>query len=233
MESLTSPEKGAIRKFFEGIAPRYDLINSLLSFRLDEAWRRRAADLILDGVQDKSRILDLGVGTGKFLEEFLGRKNWDLAVGVDFAWEMLERADEVVGEAPRFIQADIHDLPFGNRSFDLVISSFTLRSVKNIPHFLSEVSRVLKEKGRAGLLCLTRPSSPLMRTLYFPYLKVYLPLLGGFVSHDPKAYQFLSESIQTFPSPQEIAKELKIAGFSQVSIFPFSFGISTLTLAQK
>ena len=230
--SLASPPKETIQGFFEAIAFRYDPINSLLSFRLDQGWRKKAVRLILHGGGEGGKILDLGVGTGKFLEEFLKKKHWKVAVGVDFAREMLRRANGRLGAPCQLIQADIHDLPFETESFDLVVSSFTLRSVKNIPHFFNEVHRILTPRGQAAFLCLTRPSG-LARFFYTPYLKFYLPLVGGIFSKEPQAYQFLSESIQTFLSPREIQAELESSGFQQVSISPLSFGLATLILAQK
>lgn len=247
-ENLASPPKETIRGFFETIAFRYDQINSLLSFRLDETWRRKAVRLILNGAKrgqfskkgsdpflepSPQTILDLGVGTGKFLKRFLQEKNWELAVGVDFAGEMLRRARASVGAGCDLIQADIHQLPFEAESFDLVVSSFTLRSVKDLIPFFNELYRMIKPGGKAAFLCLTRPASPLARVLYTPYLKFYLPLVGGLLSSDPLAYRFLSESIQTFLSPDEIRIRLESSGFKRVSIFSFTFGVSTLILAQK
>lgn len=232
MLALASPPKETIRNFFESIAHRYDPINTVLSLRLDEVWRKKAARQILGRGGKNSAILDLGVGTGKFLERFLGEKNWKLAVGVDFAGEMLRQTRARLGLRCRLIQADIHDLPFDAESFDLVVSSFTLRSIKDLPHFFGEVHRILTAEGKAAFLCLTRPSG-LPRILYTPYLKCYLPLVGGMLSKEPKAYRFLSESIQTFLSPREIQRTLESSGFKEVSIFPFSFGLATLILGQK
>lgn len=230
--SPASPPKETLQGFFESIASRYDPINSLLSFRLDEGWRKKAVRLILEGEGKAETILDLGIGTGKFLERFLGERNWKQAVGVDFAREMLRRARTRLGSRCQLIQADLHDLPFEAQSFDWVVSSFTLRSVKNLPYFFNGIHRILTPRGKAAFLCLTRPSG-LTRILYTPYLKFYLPLVGGLLSREPEAYQFLSQSIQTFPSPREIQGELESSGFQRVSIFPFSFGLATLILAEK
>lgn len=227
-----SPPKETIRNFFEVIAPRYDPINSLLSFRLDEGWRKKAARLILEGKGEGETILDLGVGTGKFLERFLEKKSWRLAAGIDFAGEMLRRARRRLGSRCRLIQADIHDLPLEAESFDFVVSSFTLRSVKDLPHFFKEVRRILIPGGKAAFLCLTRPAG-FTRMLYAPYLQCYLPLVGGLLSKEPQAYRFLSESIQTFPSPREIQGKLESSGFQRVSIRPLSWGLATLIVAQK
>lgn len=232
MASLASPPKETLRGFFESIAFRYDPINSLLSFRLDEGWRKKAARLILEGKQEGETILDLGVGTGKFLERFLERKSWRLAVGVDFAGEMLKRARQRLGPQGRLIQADIHDLPLEAESFDFVVSSFTLRSVKDLPHFFKEVRRILIPGGKAAFLCLTRPAG-FTRVLYAPYLQCYLPFVGGILSREPQAYRFLSESIQTFPSPREIQGQLESLGFQNVSVRPLSWGLAALILAEK
>lgn len=228
---LSSPPSETLCRIFDSIAGRYDLINSLLSFRLDRYWRWRAARQILKG--DERTLLDLGVGTGKFLETFLGRQKWEITAGVDFSREMLRRAREKLSAASNFVQGDIHELPFANSRFDLVISSFTLRSVKDRPHFFKEIYRVLRPHGRAAFLCLTRPTHFLGRLLYAPYLKFYLPLMGSLISSNRAAYQFLSQSIQAFPAPGEIAGELRSGGFEGISISPFTFGISTLMVAGK
>ncbi len=233
MPSLASPDKETIRGLFDRIASRYDTLNSLLSFSIDENWRRRSVDLILADLEGEKSILDLGIGTGKFLARFLGKKSWELAAGVDFSGQMLQRARTHLPSACQLLQADIHDLPFENQTFDVVVSSFTLRSVKDRSRFFGEVHRVLAPGGRVGFLCLTRPSSLLGRTLYRPYLRIYLPFVGGLLTRDRIAYRFLSESIQTFPSFQEIAREMGDSGFQNVRLFPFTFGISTLLVADR
>lgn len=233
MSLLASPEKETLRDIFDHIAFRYDRINTLLSLGIDECWREKAVDLILKGRGENEIILDLGVGTGKFLNRFLKKKPWRLAVGVDFSSAMLRRARVSLPVPCQLLHADIHDLPFERQSFDLVVSSFTLRSVKDRAHFFEEVHRILKPKGKVAFLCLTRPSSFLGRMLYAPYLRFYLPFMGGVLTSDPIAYRFLSESIQSFPAPLEIASELQTFGFQQISTFSFTLGISTLILGQK
>ena len=228
---LASPEKETIREIFDAVAPRYDGINRLLSFHLDEGWRSRAVRWILEGGEES--ILDLGVGTGKFLDQFLKKQTWRLAAGIDFSGPMLGRARQSLPGDCRLIQADIHEIPFEGETFDLVVSSFTLRSVKDRPHFFKEVWRALQPGGKAAFLCLTRPTSVLGRMLYAPYLKFYLPFIGGLISENQTAYQFLSQSIQNFPAPPEIGRELESAGFHTIRIQPLTFGISTLIHAPK
>ncbi|MBI2166674.1 MAG: class I SAM-dependent methyltransferase [Candidatus Omnitrophica bacterium] len=215
-DNLASPAKETIREIFDAVAPRYDGINRLLSFHLDEGWRSRA-----------------GVGTGKFLGQFLKKQTWRLAAGIDFSGPMLGRARQSLPGDCRLVQADIHDIPFESEAFDLVVSSFTLRSVKDRPRFFKEVRRALRPSGKAAFLCLTRPTSVLGRMLYAPYLKFYLPFIGGLISENRTAYQFLSQSIQNFPAPPEIGRELESAGFHTIQIRPLTFGISTLIQARK
>lgn len=230
---MASPDKETIRGIFDHIAHRYDTLNSLLSFSIDENWRRKAVRLILEKSNHYQSILDLGVGTGKFLSRFLRKRPWQTAAGVDFSGEMLKRAQSNLSPACRLIQADIHDLPFENDSFDLIVSSFTLRSVKNRTHFFSEILRILRAQGRTAFLCLTRPRSWAGKALYMPYLRFYLPFVGGLLTRDSVAYRFLSESIQAFPEPVQIAKEMEALGFQRISISPFTFGLSTLLMAHR
>lgn len=232
-EGLASPDKETIQHLFDRIAFRYDKVNSVLSLSLDETWRRRAVNLILNESPDAQTLLDLGVGTGKFLARFLQKKSWQLAAGVDFSEEMLGRARQLLPPGYRLFKADIHFLPFDSESFDLIVSSFTLRSVKDRAHFFEEVCRILRPNGKAAFLCLTRPTSFVGKALYAPYLKFYLPIVGGLLAGNRTAYRFLSESIQAFPSPPEIADELRTHGFQTVSIFPFTLGISTLILGRR
>lgn len=228
----TSPSKEAIRQIFDGIACRYDRMNSLLSFSLDEHWRRRAVRLTLQGFDGRT-LLDLGVGTGKFLKRFVEARAWERAVGVDFAGEMLRRARSFLPVECELLQADIHELPFADHSFDLILSSFTLRSVKERDRFFAEVRRVLTPRGRVAFLCLTRPHTFWGRLAYTPYLRIYLPLVGGLLTRNLRAYRFLSDSIQTFPEPSGIGVELQALGFHSLSIVPFTFGVSTLILANR
>lgn len=227
---LASPEKQQIRSFFDEISPRYDFINDVLSLRLDARWRAQSLKLILEGTE--KRLLDLGTGTGKFLEIFLKHRSWKSAVGLDFSSRMLELARRALPGAA-FISGDFHALPFQNESFDLVISSFALRSVKDMEKFCSEVCRILEPGGKAAFLCLTRPHQRLFRALYYPYLNLYLPAVGRCLSGHRQAYEFLSQSIQHFQEPTQTVGWLKRVGFESVRLHAFTFGAATLFIARK
>ena len=125
---------------------------------------------------------------------FLKRKNWKIAAGLDFSHNMLQQAAKDLGSQVKLAGGDFHDLPFRQGSFDLVVSSFTLRSVKEMPRFLREIYEILSEKGKAAFLCLTRPQHPVWKAVYYPYLKFYLPLVGRAVTGNSEAYQFLSQA---------------------------------------
>lgn len=232
MPTLQSdPPKQTIRQFFDGIAVQYDFLNNFLSFKLDENWRKKARDIVLD--EEQSSIMDLGVGTGKFVKLFTEAKSWKKVYAVDFSSEMLKCAKRDLPENVRFVSADFHSLPFESESFDLIISSFTLRSVKDMPTFLSGIYRILTAKGKVAFLCLTRPKSVWWKILYYPYLKIYLPLIGGIFSGNKDAYQFLSASILSFQDPTETASMMKETGFLSVDIHSFSLGMATLIVGQK
>lgn len=234
MSTLTEkalPESKTIQTFFDSIAFRYDFLNEFLSFRMDEGWRRKAKDLILDGSFES--LLDLGMGTGKFTEIFLKERTWKKCVGLDFSSAMLLEARKQLPANVNYISGDFLKLPFEAESFDLIISAFTLRSVKNMEVFLKDVFKILTPGGRAAFLCLTRPRNFFFKLLYYPYLKVYLPLMGGLLTGNRKAYQFLSDSILSFQAPQQTAAMMQSFGFENVQIHSFTFGSATLIMGSK
>ncbi len=229
MSSIAESPK--IRSYFDAIAFRYDFLNQFLSFKLDDSWRKRARDILMEPSQN--RILDLGIGTGKFLELFLKARPWDKAVGLDFSSGMLKEAREQLPSDVRLVSADFQNLPFENNSFDLVISAFTLRSVQDMKAFMSGVYRILENGGKAGFLCLTRPTNIFWKILYYPYLKFYLPLIGGVFSGNKQAYKFLSNSIMSFQSPEDTAAVMSACGFRGVAIHRFSMGMATMVTGRK
>lgn len=225
-------QASTLRRFFDAIAFRYDFLNSLLSFRLDELWRKWSVELVLEKSTAGS-ILDLGIGTGKFIQAFTDARQWKKLAGVDFSPQMLNAAKKILPSSIGLINADFQYLPFQKGSFDLVISAFTLRSVRQMPLFLQGIFEVLSEKGRAAFLCLTRPKNIFWRVFYFPYLKLYLPFIGGLISGNFRAYQFLADSILNFQEPEKTAEMMRRTGFRSVEIHRFSFGIATLIVGEK
>ena len=231
---MPAPDKAFIQKAFDSITPRYDLLNQILSFGMSEAWRKRSAEHVLGlpGFSPKT-ILDLGCGTGKFLEAFLKKRAWESATGLDFSVAMLAKARETVAGNVIWLQGDFDALPFLEKSFDLVISGFTLRSVQRLPEFLTNVHRILTPGGRAAFLDLTRPRNFLARLFFYPYLKLVLPLLGWLISGNREAYHFLSNSVHKFQSPEETVKRMQAAGYRDCTSKSFAFGAATLIIGTK
>lgn len=230
-KNLASPDKEFIREAFDSIAPKYDFLNTVLSFNLDEAWRKRARDLVMR--PEYASVLDLGTGSGKFLQVFLDTKKWQKAAGMDFSANMLAAARANLPPDVMLVQGDFHSLPFGMNEFDLIVSAFAMRSVKDMPGFLGQAFRVLTPGGSAGFLCLTRPQSWWAKMLFYPYLKIYLPVVGWIFSGNLKAYRFLSDSVAEFQEPQQTAKQMAEAGFGNVQIHVFTFGAATLITGRK
>ena len=228
--NLARPDKKTIQELFDAIPDQYDFLNSFMSFGLDLYWRRMTAELAITGLE--ARILDLGVGTGKSLAYFVKEHQFELAVGCDFSLKMMERAKNRVGKKADFIACDFHELPFASGSFELITGSFMLRSVQDMAKFLDEVRRVLTAGGKAVFLELTRPQNRMVwKLMYEPYLKYYVPFIGRILSRHKNAYDFLSQSVQSFIEPDRLAGEFRSAGFAEVSSRPFTFGAVTIIQA--
>lgn len=230
--NLASPDKGTIRSLFNSIAEHYDFINTLLSLKLDSYWRRKSRKILIEG-QDIKSILDLGVGTGKFISLFAKQSGVNRLVGLDFSEEMLKLAKKELPKNVSVLSGDFHALPFENGSFDLIISSFTLRSVKDMRTFMLQIYDALGSYGQVGLLCLTRPTNPIIKALFIPYLKFYLPFVGKIISGKDDAYQFLSQSVQHFQEPNTTVDLLRRSGFQTIRVKRLTFGIATLIVARK
>jgi demethylmenaquinone methyltransferase/2-methoxy-6-polyprenyl-1,4-benzoquinol methylase len=231
---MPAPDKKFIQEAFDSITPFYDRLNQVLSFGMSEAWRKKAAEIVLSDPRFSPKtLLDLGCGTGKFLECFLRRKSWESATGVDFSVAMLKKARETVRGNVMWLREDFDALPFLDSSFDLVISGFTLRSVQRLPEFLSTVHRILTPGGKAAFLDLTRPRNFWARMFFYPYLKFILPLLGWILSGNRKAYGFLSGSVRKFQAPEETVRLMNAAGFRDCASKSFAFGAATLIIGTK
>ncbi len=230
-ETVVAPEAPVLRGFFDAIAFRYDFLNTFLSFKLDDFWRRKSRDLILTG--GESSILDLGVGTGKFLELFLRGRKWRRACGLDFSSKMLAGCRQVVSQPVQLVNGDFQALPFLPGSFDCVISAFALRSVRQMDGFLKGVFDLLTARGKVGFLCLTRPQNFFWKIIYYPYLKFYLPVMGGILTGNKKAYHFLSDSILSFQDPENTSAMMLKIGFREVKIHRFTGGAATLIVGTK
>jgi len=230
-----SPER--IAGMFDAIAPRYDLLNHLLSGGIDRSWRTRAiGSLALTG---RERVLDLCTGTGD-LAMAAARATPGAAsvVGVDFAGAMLRIAGDKLrraGGRPRItlVRGDATRIPLADASVDAVTIAFGIRNVENVAAACAEMHRVLRPRGRLAILEFAVPTLPGWRSLYGWYVRQVLPRIGSAVSRHGGAYHYLPASIDAFATPDELVKILRQAGFAPVAAVPLTLGSVCLYTATR
>jgi len=220
----------AVREMFTAIAPRYDLLNHLLSANVDKLWWRRTARTFAKILsQPNARVLDLCCGTGD-MAFALRRAGPDSHItGVDFSHAMLVLASaKSSSDRPvKWIEADALQLPFPDQSFDLVTSAFGFRNLADYDAGLREIRRVLRPGGEYGILEFSEPEG-LMGKVYNVYFKSVLPRIGRLISGANNAYSYLPASVERFPAPPEMLTRMQNAGFREVSWTPYTFGIAGL-----
>jgi demethylmenaquinone methyltransferase/2-methoxy-6-polyprenyl-1,4-benzoquinol methylase len=236
-EALRAKEPDQIAVMFDAVAPRYDLLNRVLSAGFDQGWRRRAVDALR--LRSSDVLLDICTGTADIIVEALGRKTRPrCAIGIDFASEMLRQARPKlrrhrVAETVLLARADATKLPLGSGTVDAAVIAFGIRNVQRPDLACSELSRVLRPGGRLAVLEFGLPRSRGFRTVYLWYAQRLLPVIGRLVSHHRNAYAYLPESVSRFPPPETFGQILQASGFSHVSVVPLTLGIVYLYVAQK
>jgi demethylmenaquinone methyltransferase/2-methoxy-6-polyprenyl-1,4-benzoquinol methylase len=214
----------AVRSMFDTIAPRYDMVNRVMTFRMDVGWRRRTVrDLRLG---PGSRVADLACGTGDLCRELVAQ---DLVpVGFDLSYGMLANARTDVPLA----QADILRLPVPDASLDGASCGFALRNLVELRAFFDELARVVRPGGRIALLEVAEPPNRALRWGHSIYFGKVVPKVGGLLS-DAGAYQYLPKSVAYLPPPEEMLDDLADAGFSYVRRQLLSTGIAQLVTATR
>lgn len=216
-----------VREMFDRIAPRYDVLNRLFSFRLDQRWRKETIRSL--ALSPGDILLDLACGTGD-LSELAVRAGAEV-VGVDFAGNMLTGARRR-GIRAEFVQADAMLLPFPHGWASAVASGFALRNFVAIPAVLSEIARVLVPGGRMALLEVDSPPNAVVRWGHQIYFNRVVPWLGGLLS-DSWAYSYLPRSVAYLPEPAVLQRMIEAAGFHTVRRRQLSGGIAQLITAVK
>jgi demethylmenaquinone methyltransferase/2-methoxy-6-polyprenyl-1,4-benzoquinol methylase len=215
---------GAVRGMFDTISPRYDLVNRVMTFGMDVAWRRRAVrELRLPG---RSLVLDLACGTGDLCNE-LGRAGYR-AVGMDFSHGMLRAART---QAP-LVEADILRLPARDGAVDGVTCGFAMRNVISLGGLFAELARVLRPGGRAVLLDVSEPDNPVLRAGNALYFRRIVPLIGALLS-EGGAYRYLPRSMAYLPPPAEMASMLRGAGFPDARRHQLTGGLTQLLVGTR
>jgi len=231
-EVLPSKEEkaAAVRSMFGAIAPRYDLLNHLLSLNIDKRWRRRAIDLLRADLHPDGRYLDACAGTLDLALELAGRSWFTGKVfASDFTFEMLERGrHKIEGQPVVTACADALRLPFPDATFDGATVGFGVRNLADLDAGLHELARVLRPGGRLVILEFSTPWWTPFRQLYLFYFLRVLPLIGRLVSRHSRAYTYLPASVLEFPEPPELARRMADAGFDEVNWHPLTGGIATI-----
>lgn len=217
-------KRRAVRRLFDTISPRYDLVNRLMTFGMDVGWRRRAVrELRLPG---GALVLDLACGTGDFCRE-LAKRGYR-AVGFDFSHGMLVNART---EAP-LVEADILTLPVRDGGAEGATCGFALRNVVSLPGLFAELARVVRSGGRVALLDASEPDNRVVRAGHGVYFNRAVPMIGGLLS-DRDAYAYLPKSMAYLPPPEEMVGMLRDAGFPDARRLQLSGGITQLMLGTR
>lgn len=226
-------KRAYVRGIFTAIAPRYDLLNHLLSLNVDRRWRRRAVDRLGWERNPGGTYLDLCSGTMDLAAELANRPGFaGRVIGADFVQAMLVLG---AGKASRSVpvNADALSLPFGAAAFSGATVGFGVRNLMDLDAGLREAARVLEPGARFVILEFTTPRRQPMRGMYLAYFRHLLPTIGRFVSKHRDAYSWLPESVLAFPEPEALAARMQLAGFSEVTYTLLFGGICAIHVGTR
>jgi demethylmenaquinone methyltransferase/2-methoxy-6-polyprenyl-1,4-benzoquinol methylase len=223
-----------VRGMFSTIAPRYDLLNHLLSFNIDRVWRRRAIAALNWERAPEATYLDLCAGTMDVAAALVRRPGFrGHVIGADFAEPMLREGLNKGKPSVAPVVADALELPLASASAAGAIVAFGVRNVSDLDTALREVYRVLTSGARFVILEFTTPRNGVMRALYHSYFHRVLPLIGGLVSGHREAYRYLPASVARFPREEQLAARMRAVGFSEVHWQSLSLGIAAIHVGVK
>ena len=224
----TESKKEQVRTMFDGIARRYDLLNHLLSLGIDRGWRRRVVRMVR--LHRPAEILDMATGTGDLALAILRAMPEIRLTGSDFCQPMLDVAAE--RGLTNLVCADAMNLPFPSASYDAVTVAFGLRNMASYPDALKEMGRMLRPGGHLLILDFSLPENLLKRPYRF-YLHRILPLIAGWMTGHREAYDYLADSIEAFPSGEDMKNLLRNCGYTNITAEPLNGGIASIYTAQK
>lgn len=217
-------KRTAVRAMFDTIAPRYDLVNRLMTFRMDVGWRRTTQQAL--ELEPGAVVLDLACGTGDFCVELARASH--RPIGIDLSFGMLSEART---DAP-LVQGDLLQLPVADQSVDAAVCGFALRNLVELDPFFAELHRVVRPGGRIALVDVSRPDNRVMAWGHSLYFNQIVPILGGLLS-DRAAYAYLPQSVSYLPEPEIMLTKLEQAGLSRPRRRQLSGGIAQLLTATR
>jgi demethylmenaquinone methyltransferase / 2-methoxy-6-polyprenyl-1,4-benzoquinol methylase len=232
---MVEGKKPQIERMFDAIAPRYDLLNRVLSAGIDQKWRKKVIRLVLE--KQPSSVLDVATGTADLA--IMGAQNGiPKTIGVDISEEMLtvgRRKISSKGLVEKVVlqTGDAEKLPFSDGQFDAAMVAFGVRNFENLDEGLSQIFRVLKKGGRLVVLEFSKPSAFPIKQSYAFYNRYILPLVGRLISGDQAAYTYLPESIAAFPEGAAFLDHMKKAGFKEVRDQRLTFGVASIYVGER
>ncbi len=235
-KSKEGGKKEQVADMFNNISPKYDLINRMMTMRIDIIWRKKAIRSLLPLAPQL--ILDVATGTGDFAIESIQILNPKKIIGVDISQGMLDVAKEKIQKKGLQNQfevtlGDSENLQFEDNTFDAVTVAFGVRNFENLEKGLSEIHRVLKPGGKAVILELSNPTAFPVKQLFNFYFHRIVPAMGKLISKDSSAYTYLPESVAKFPDGKRFAAITDKVGFANTKVRPQTFGFCTIYEATK
>lgn len=228
-----------MKRMFSGISDNYDILNRLISFGLDEGWRKKAAGICCQA--KPGLVVDIGTGTGDLafhIESILN--SGTRVIALDFSEDMLDRAREKgnrKGSRVGFVLSDVVRLPFSNGSVDCITASFSFRNLTyrnpNTDDYLSEIHRVLSPGGSFIIVESSQPDSNIFKKLFHIYALYYVTFVGSMISGNRTAYRYLGRSMANYYTPKEVRDLITKAGFKKVEYQPLSLGLAGIHVARK
>ncbi len=229
---MVKKDPPTISRMFSAIAPKYDLLNRLLSAGMDKRWRKTAVGKL--NAKNGGLFLDVATGTCDVALELKRQFPGAKIIGIDFAHEMLAVGKKkTAGRGIHLGRGDALSLPFKDGIFDGATCAYGVRNFSSLGDGLREMMRILKPGGAVSILEFTTPSNAVIRALYLFYFGKILPLVGRIISGHPEAYTYLPRSVLDFPDRRRLAEIFEESGFTNVVVKPLSFGITDLITARK
>ncbi len=227
-------EKQNIGSLFNRIAHSYDTVNHVLSLNIDTCWRKKAVQML----PVCEHVLDVAIGTADLAIETIKRKHATHVTGLDLSTEMMHIGEEKaakhgMSKQITFVEGSALEMPFATQQFDAITCGFGVRNFSDLDKGLREMHRVLRPKGMVLILEFSYPTNPLIRWAYNFYFSHLMPLIGGMISKDKKAYTYFYQSVKHFVWGKEMVAHLEQAGFTDVTHTILTFGIAQIYVGIK